>query len=306
MKTIFLCVMVLVCAFCHSNATVSMTLNTPGGLVIAADSRETYQANGITRISSEYAQKITQVGNGVAVTYAGNARLADSAGNLLDINSLVLLFERKYGITESTKTYPEIVAHALDSFMYKLCIANPLNFVLGQLTINISGFTQKGTAYIYGVGFPPAIDNSKGQLTFKPRIDSSSAFQSLVLGQGDVYCRLVKGYDPALETAECFKLGTLAMFADSGKRVIVDSTFKKNQVIDHRAVRYDVRYDLMTMQDAIDFCVFIVRATIEAQRFNQSTIQGVGGAIDIAVITPDGFRWIQHKELCGESVTFGR
>jgi hypothetical protein len=65
-------------------------------------------------------------------------------------------------------------------------------------------------------------------------------------------------------------------------------------------LRYQIRYDLMNLQDAIDFAVFIVRATIEAQRFNQASIQGVGGAIDIAVITADGFRWIQRKRLHGE------
>ena len=84
-----------------------------------------------------------------------------------------------------------------------------------------------------------------------------------------------------------------------------DSTLQR-QRIDLDSLRYDIRYDLMTLQDAIDFAVFIVRATIETQRFNQSSIQGVGGAIDIAVITTEGFRWIQHKELRGEEPTTGQ
>jgi 20S proteasome alpha/beta subunit len=65
-------------------------------------------------------------------------------------------------------------------------------------------------------------------------------------------------------------------------------------------LRYDIRYDLMSLQDAVDFAVFIVRATIEAQRFNQGSLMGVGGAIDVAVVTPDGFRWLQKKGISVE------
>jgi hypothetical protein len=60
----------------------------------------------------------------------------------------------------------------------------------------------------------------------------------------------------------------------------------------------------MTLQDSIDFCVLMTRITESVQRFSDGTtmtpggITGVGGAINIAKITPDGgFEWIRHKEL---------
>lgn len=101
---------------------------------------------------------------------------------------------------------------------------------------------------------------------------SSGVAGSFVLGQRDVWHRIIKGYDPMLSNISI----------SEGLR---DS------------LRYDIRYELMSLQDGIDFAVFIVRATIEAQRFNQRSVMGVGGAIDVATITTHGFEWIQKKKL---------
>jgi phage antirepressor YoqD-like protein len=58
------------------------------------------------------------------------------------------------------------------------------------------------------------------------------------------------------------------------------------------------------LQDAIDFCVLMTRITESVQRFSDGTVRtpggitGVGGAIDIAKITPENyFQWIRQKEL---------
>jgi len=58
-------------------------------------------------------------------------------------------------------------------------------------------------------------------------------------------------------------------------------------------------WDAMPLQDAIDFSIFAIRTTIDAIRF-QARPKNVGGPIDVLVITPDGARWIQRKELKGE------
>jgi len=55
----------------------------------------------------------------------------------------------------------------------------------------------------------------------------------------------------------------------------------------------------MTLQDAIDFSIYAIRTTIDTIRF-QARPKNVGGPIDVLVITPDGARWIQRKELKGE------
>lgn len=56
-------------------------------------------------------------------------------------------------------------------------------------------------------------------------------------------------------------------------------------------------YPLFSLQDAIDYAEFLIRTTIDHQRFSQ-TVPNVGGDIDIALVTPfDGFRWIRQKSL---------
>ena len=56
-------------------------------------------------------------------------------------------------------------------------------------------------------------------------------------------------------------------------------------------------YPLFSLQDAIDYAKFLIRTTIDHQRFSQ-TMPSVGGDIDIALVTLfDGFQWIRQKPL---------
>ncbi len=58
-------------------------------------------------------------------------------------------------------------------------------------------------------------------------------------------------------------------------------------------------WDAVSLQDAIDFSIYTIRTTIDTIRF-QARPKNVGGPIDVLVITPDGAKWIQKKELKGE------
>ncbi|HVP06162.1 MAG TPA: hypothetical protein VMT90_10860 [Dehalococcoidia bacterium] len=54
----------------------------------------------------------------------------------------------------------------------------------------------------------------------------------------------------------------------------------------------------MPIQDAIDYAVHLIRTTIDTLRF-EPRYPSVGGPIDVLVLTPDGMRWVQRKELHG-------
>jgi hypothetical protein len=57
-----------------------------------------------------------------------------------------------------------------------------------------------------------------------------------------------------------------------------------------------VPFDGMPIQDAIDFCLFIIRTTIGASRFEVG-VPSCGGPIHVAVITKsDNFKWINRPE----------
>ena len=61
---------------------------------------------------------------------------------------------------------------------------------------------------------------------------------------------------------------------------------------------YHILFQYFTLQDAIDFCIFAVRSTIDAIKF-QPRPKTVGGPIDVLVIKPDQAFWVQRKELHG-------
>ncbi len=60
--------------------------------------------------------------------------------------------------------------------------------------------------------------------------------------------------------------------------------------------QYQIPFRFFTLQDAIDFCIFAIRSTIDAIRF-QPRPKTVGGPIDVLVIKPDKAFWVQRKEL---------
>lgn len=59
---------------------------------------------------------------------------------------------------------------------------------------------------------------------------------------------------------------------------------------------YQIPWPFFTLQDAIDFCTFAIRSTIDAIRF-QPRPKSVGGPIDVLVIRPDEAHWVQRKQL---------
>jgi hypothetical protein len=68
-----------------------------------------------------------------------------------------------------------------------------------------------------------------------------------------------------------------------------------NRLIDSKSLPV---FAAMPLQDAVDYAIHIIRATIDTLRFEPRP-PTVGGAIDVLVITPEGTRWVQRKELHG-------
>ncbi len=285
-----------------SHATVSITIKTNDGIIVAADSRITSEGGGKTRVASEYGEKVKQVGSHAAVTFAGAATLITDGGVERSIGSVVGTYKNNARISDSTYISPEDVANGLEQLLSQYYNSyQVVNCGRPRLEIVIAGYTDSGKAQCFELNYPNVrkLDSGKYEVYGVLKPSFSPGYLGVVpLGQTDVFTRLIKGYDPQLKRFACTKVVT-AIVPDSVDSAVSDTTVDTLQ-LDWDEFRYDVEYGTMTLQDAIDFAVFIVRATIEAQRFNQKAVQGVGGTIDIAVITPDGFQWIQQKRLHGE------
>src|SRR5207247_7528140 len=110
---------------------------------------------------------------------------------------------------------------------------------------------------------------------------------ALWVGQTDVLCRIVLGYAPESRNLEFVK--------EASARDATATTDQLNKL------EYVINWGTITLQDAIDLCVLLTRTTESIQRFSDGTalapggIAGVGGEIDIAVITPEnGFKWLKR------------
>lgn len=107
-------------------------------------------------------------------------------------------------------------------------------------------------------------------------------------GQLDVACRLVHGFDPALISI----IQEALKFNDKqGKKV--RQTLMAN-------LQYPIPYQVLPLQDCIDLAIFLIRTTVVAQNL-AIAVRGVGGPIDVAVITrTKGLQYVQQKEIHGE------
>ena len=59
---------------------------------------------------------------------------------------------------------------------------------------------------------------------------------------------------------------------------------------------YPIPWEFFSLQDAIDFALFSMNATIGAIRF-QNRIKTVGGPVDLLVVKPKQTVWVQQKQL---------
>jgi len=96
-------------------------------------------------------------------------------------------------------------------------------------------------------------------------------------GLTDAILRLYKGFDPSLPD----KLLEAGLGKEQVEKVL-------------GGLEYPVAFDGMPLQDAIDFAVYLIGVVIGRFRF----VLGApvcGGQIDVAVITPGRFDWVQRK-----------
>jgi len=109
-------------------------------------------------------------------------------------------------------------------------------------------------------------------------------------GQREYADRLIQGFDDRLpELAKGF------LNLDDQKRDEFRLRLKAQ-------LQPPVPFAFLPLQDCVDFSIFLIRTTITMQHWLVG-LRGVGGAIDVAVITrTDGFVEIQKKKIKGEEI----
>ena len=111
-------------------------------------------------------------------------------------------------------------------------------------------------------------------------------------GEIDTITRIIKSHYMCSNSID---VPNLTLNTTNGPLNIGDSfALPKNQTL--LLNENTIAWNLMTLQDAIDFVRYAINTTIDTMRFTNVN-KTVGGPIDILVITPNKSKWISHKKL---------
>jgi hypothetical protein len=251
-----------------SALTVVVGVAAYDGIILAADSRSTwFQPEGVrARVISDNAIKLFTVGNCAIATY-GTA--------IIGPQSIAGLIDEFVAQLDDTSIEAETLARELgDSFADRFNSAYPdfdadNGWALGFL---VAGYNGDGVGRLYEVLVPTR------EVTEHV---STQTLGGITRGQYDIVDRVIYGVD--------------------WHRLLVDGI---SEEVQERLGQ--LRFHLIlpsTLQDAIDFAMFIIRTTIDMQRFSDGTLGNAGsfptcgGPIRVLSVTRGGVEWIADRPL---------
>ncbi len=304
--------------------SLAINTTTPEGIVLAADSRQSYRnQKGVSRVGSDSASKLFLINNriGVAVTglaflqengiYKNISKFIEQFKREIDVEKMSVkdvaeklhyLFDKKLNWQEQLEKLPdqikanlsnqgfEIIEIKKDLYSVKFKIkdksGNIKDGVAGieGVFLFVAGYNVDGSHEVYNVNIPGEVlkrrdSNQKGM-----------EYGANWIGQTDVVTRIIKGWDPRI-----FNVPIVNEAIQQKGQPEIEKQFN--------SLEYAINWGAMPLQDAIDFSVLVIETTSAIQRFSDGVqadpgdVPGVGGPIDVLVLTPDGSKWIQKKEL---------
>lgn len=305
--------------------SLAINTTTPEGIVLAADSRQSYRnRKGMARIGSDNASKLFQLNSRIGVAVTGIAFLPEEgvAKNIskfiedfkrqtdtekLNVreaaDKLRYLFNKKYKWQEQLDKLPQKIQQDLqnqgceileikkEKTVVKFRFKDPQGMekegAAGVDAINllVAGYNKDGSHEVYICYIPDDIQQKRNSR------QRGKEYGASWIGQIDVVSRVVLGFDG--------RIRNLKFVNDASQTLGLEAINKEL-----RNLEYVIQWGTMTLQDAIDFCTLMVETTSAIQRFSDGVaadpgdMPGVGGPIDVAVITPDkGFVWVSRKKL---------
>jgi hypothetical protein len=245
------------------------------GIILAADSRTTAldQANQL-RIATDYTKKLFRCGKLGIITAGWNTFGERTIGQILDD----FCASHK---TEDVRLVAEALADHFLQLYSEVKTANPSFTMKAGATIVefiIAGYSGTASTIYHAFVHEPTEDQTAGKIV-REMLQSGVPGAAWV-GSSDFVQRLTHGYS-------------------------TNSNLSSEQIAALRNMPLSClpNYGTFTLQDAVNYAVFMIEVTMKMQRFTFSRTAvaaesaNVGGAIDVAGITPRGFDWIQQKSL---------
>jgi len=306
---------------------MSLVINTttPEGIVLAADSRQSYRnRKGMARIGSDNASKLFQLNKRVGVAVTGLAFLPEDGVskniskfieefkrateieklNVKDVaDKLQYLFNKKYKwqkqldeLLKKIKTNLEtqgceVLEIKKEQYTIKFRFKDPQGNIkdgaagVDEINLLVAGYNKDGSHEVYICYIPGEIQKKQDSK------EKGQEYGASWIGQKDVVSRIVLGFDGRIENIKFINEATQRLGQEEVNKQL-------------RNLEYVIQWGTMTLQDAVDFCALMVQTTSAIQRYSDGIaadpggMPGVGGFVDVAVITPaKGFVWVSKKKL---------
>ena len=123
----------------------------------------------------------------------------------------------------------------------------------------------------------------------EPRNPGENDFGMTWGGQLEIASRLIHGFDPSL-----LDIIRQELNLDDKRLQALTESFQRHRTL-------PIPYAVLPLQDCIDLATFLIRTTMNFQNLAVG-VRGVGGPIDVAVITrTKGLEYVQQKKIHGEN-----
>jgi hypothetical protein len=251
--------------------TIVVGVATPDGLVLAADSRTTHFPDNSqrTRIASDSADKVFLLCSRFGVATFGDAFIGD--------RTIAGLMTEFIAQLDDSPQHGGALAEQLGTFFdaryreWRDAVGRPIdegeNPALGFI---VGGYDESGIGRLHEISIP-------GPIVVEQEICTAS-IGMMPRGQRDVIDRLLGGFDAGMLDLIGVPVPEDVQQALSG-------------------LAYRVLFPI-TLQDGIDFASFLIRTTIDMQRFSDGTLAyqvglpGCGGPTRIAVVRRSNAEWV--------------
>jgi hypothetical protein len=277
--------------------SLGIAIKGPEGIVLAADSRVTLfnqlpnpQSPGQTLIipatfdNATKLLKVTDQNSVGAVTYGLGAMMTPDGPRTMQ--SFIPEFEEELKKSGVDKLLVQDFAERLSQFFlgrWDQLVNRPAN-PGDEISFLVGGYDEGlpyGRTFLFQIPTRPIPTEQNA---------GPGQFGITWGGQHDLVYRLLYGFDIALPN-------------------LLQSHLKlTNEQLENLSEQMRIQFaagipfQFLPLQDCVDLAVFLIRSTINFQRFRTS-IRGVGGPIEVATVTrAKGFKFVAQKQIISDSI----
>ena len=250
--------------------TIVIGVAAPDGVILAADSRTTYTRGEHHRVASDTSHKLFAVRGRFAVATYGIS-FVDGQTIAGQMDEFVAQLDPALS---EVRPFADALGKFFDERVKKEYTEEELKDVYALLGFLVAGYDGAGIGQLLEVSLPgPEIS---GEI-------NTGSIGTLWRGQTDVVRRLIKGIDWSQ--------------LDVGEEKLSDAVQKGLENLEYNLL------SPITLQDGVDFATFLIRTTIDMQRFSDGllsrpgSIPGCGGQISVLAVTRAGTEWVEQPML---------